>query len=108
MSIIVVLFILFVACVPASAQNCRASWYGAESGHVTASGARFHPSGLSIALRSHHFGDHYRVSYRGRSVIAVHNDWGPALWTKRCVDLSRGVKVALRFPGLGMVRLKRV
>lgn len=108
MSIIFVFFVLFFAYGPANAQNCRASWYGAESGHVTASGVRFHPMGLSIALRSHHFGDFYRVTYRGRSVIAVHNDWGPALWTKRCVDLSRGVKLALRFPGLGMVILKRV
>ena len=73
----------------ADAKSCRASFYGSESGNRTASGAKFHPMGISIALRSHNFGDYFRITYRGKSVIAIHNDYGPAAWTGRAIRADR-------------------
>jgi rare lipoprotein A len=102
------LIMLLTASLPADAHNCSASWYGKESGSVTASGAHFNPGGHSIALRSHKFGDRYRVTYRGRSAIAVHNDFGPAKWTGRGCDLSHGLARAIGFLGLGIVNIERV
>lgn len=78
-----------------------ASWYGAESGGRTASGERFNPRGLSIAMRSYAFGRQYRVTYRGRSVVVRHNDFGPAARTGRQFDLSRGAAKALRLLSRG-------
>jgi rare lipoprotein A len=76
---------------PAHAAECgKASFYGAESGSRTASGERFRPSGLSIAMRSYAFGKRYRVTFGGRTVIVRHNDYGPARWTGRKFDLSIG------------------
>lgn len=88
------------------AETCRASYYGSESGHWTANGERFKPDGLSIALRrrpgrgaSVAF---YRVRYGSRVVVARHNDVGPAAWTRRCADVSRGVARALGFERAGV------
>lgn len=84
----------------APADACGASYYSA--GQRTASGARFRPSGRTIALRSHRFGDVYLVTYRGRSVVVVHDDFGPAAWTGRCADLSYGAARAIRMIRVGV------
>lgn len=80
-----------------------ASWYGSESGRRTASGARFRPEGFSMAMRSRTFGRRYRVTYRGRSIVVVHNDYGPAAWTRRQFDLSHGAARALGITGTARV-----
>lgn len=84
-----------------------ASFYA--RGRVTASGEPFRPMGMSVALRSYDFGRRYRVTYRGRSVVIVHNDFGPARATGRCADLSLGASNALRLTsaGIGMVTIER-
>lgn len=71
------------------------SWYGYESGKITASGTRFHPDGLSAAHRTLKFGTKLRVTYNGKSVDVVVTDRGPARWTKRDLDLSHGAAAAL-------------
>lgn len=86
---------------PATRHCGRASWYGAESGSRTASGHTFKPGGLSIAMRSRDFGRRYRVTLDGRSIAVVHNDFGPARWTGRDFDLSRGAAAALGMIGRG-------
>ncbi len=92
-----------------AAERCRASWYGFESGTRTANGERFRPNALSIALPFRPRGEHYRVTYHGRSVIVRHNDFGPAKWTHRCADLSRGAARALGFEraGTAIVEIER-
>lgn len=66
------------------------SWYGYESGNITASGKPFHPNGLSAAHRTMKFGTKLRVTYGGKAVVVVVTDRGPAKWTGRSLDLSRG------------------
>jgi len=87
-----------------------ASWYGHESGNRTASGAMFRPHGLSFAMRSRGYGKVYAVTYGGRTIRAVHNDYGPAKWTGRQFDLSEGLAAALGLKrhGVGRVCVERV
>lgn len=97
---VIILFVVGVAlCGSALPHPCKASWYGWESGTVTASREPFNPDGLTAAHRSYPFGTWLRVSLGSRSVIVRVNDRGPAKWTGRCIDLSYGA--ARR---LGMVR----
>lgn len=84
----------------AQAATVRASWYW--EGHRTASGERFRPDGLTAAHRSLRFGTRVRVSYRGRSVVVRITDRGPARWTHRSLDLSRGAARALGMIGRGV------
>jgi rare lipoprotein A len=72
-----------------------------------ASGARFIPSGFSVALRARRFGERYRVEYRGRSIVVIHNDFGPAIQS-RCADLSQGAARALHMRGVAVVRITRL
>ena len=90
----------------------RTSWYGGGErlNRHTASGAVFHPGGLSAAHRSLPLGTRLQVSYNGRSVVVVVNDRGPAAYTGRSLDLSRGAATALGFraQGTAMVRIARL
>lgn len=81
------------------ADDGRASWY--HEGKRTATGERFNPDGLTAAHRSLPFGTMVRVTNRanGRSVVVRINDRGPAKWTRRSIDVSRGAARAL-----GMIR----
>lgn len=89
-------------------ETCRASYYGPESGNRTANGERFNPDGISAAHRTLPFGTRVRVTYRGRSVVVRINDRGPAKWTSRCIDLSRGAARAIGMisAGVGTVTLE--
>jgi rare lipoprotein A len=102
-----------------AATVCMASYYGAESGSITASGERFRPDGLTAAMRSRAFGRRLRVTIVGipgraarsaplvgRSVIVRHNDYGPAAYTGRCIDLSRGAARALGMIHNGTARVR--
>lgn len=73
----------------AHAENMRTSWYH-EGCCVAWRGAKFHPDGLTAAHRTLPFGTKLRVTYQGRSVEVVVTDRGPAKWTHRELDLSRG------------------
>ncbi|WP_244669988.1 septal ring lytic transglycosylase RlpA family protein [Kaistia sp. 32K] len=100
-----ILSVLSSPALPAPRHCGRASWYGRESGGRTASGGAFRPGGLSIAMRSRDFGRRYRVSLDGRSILVVHNDFGPAAWTGRDFDLSRGAAAELRMLGRGVATI---
>jgi rare lipoprotein A len=84
-----------------------ASWYGGGErlARHTASGAVFRPNGLSAAHRTLPLGTRIRVSLGRRSVVVVVNDRGPAAWTGRSLDLSRGAASALGFLGAGVARV---
>lgn len=84
-----------------------ASYYA--SGHTTASGERFRPSGMTAASRTLPFGTRVRVTNvrNGRSVIVRINDRGPAKWTGKAIDLSRGAfrRIASTRQGVAKVRI---
>ena len=90
------------------AETMVASYYGAESGHRTASGARFEPEGRTAAHRSLPFGTKLPVCYRGCVVVTV-NDRGPFV-RGRQLDLSKGAarEIGLIARGHGPVQVERV
>jgi rare lipoprotein A len=90
----------------APCQACQASWY--EMGTRTANGEHFNPNGMTAAHRSFPFGTRLLVSLGRSTVIVRINDRGPAAWTKRCLDLSRGAALALGMRGLANVKIQRL
>lgn len=90
------------------AQTCEASFY--DRGARTANGERFRPMGRTAASRTLPFNSLIRVSFDGRSTIVRINDRGPASWTGRCIDLSRGAAraIGLEPKGVGRVTIERV
>jgi len=104
--------------IQAETWTALASWYGEESGTVTASGRIFDPNELIAANWHLPFGAVLAVenisnpespSY-GRRVFVWVDDRGPAKWTKRTLDLSRGAAEKLRMieDGVAMVRVWRL
>lgn len=96
----------FLLCASqAIAQTGRASWYGSESGTRTASGARFNPMGRTCAMRTHNWRWlTVTVLATGRSARCYVNDYGPAKWTGKLIDVSRGVARELAFERAGTAR----
>jgi rare lipoprotein A len=90
-----------------------ASYYGGgprrfEPNSHTASGERFNQWGLTAAHRTLPLGTRLLVSRGGRSVVVRVNDRGPAAWTGRSLDLSRGAasRIGLISSGSGAVRVQ--
>lgn len=95
--------------VAAISTLCMASMYGTENHQlITANGERYTGRDMTCALRTTPRNEHYLVERRGRSVRCRHNDWGPAAWTHRCIDMSLAAAHAIRLPGIGRVRITRV
>ena len=97
---------LMAASTPARAQLVgRASFYGYESGRVTADGERFDPLGMTAAHLTLHFGTRARVTdmATGRSVVVRINDRGPHPRLHRAIDLSLGAAQALGITGRGVI-----
>jgi rare lipoprotein A len=81
------------------ARSWVASFYGGgpkkyEPNSHTANGEYFDQWGLTAAHRTLPFGTRLNVCYRGCVTVRV-NDRGPALWTGRSLDLSRGAASAI-------------
>lgn len=107
--------------VPMSPEQARdyseeglASWYGYESGRMTANGEAFNPDGLSAAhkyLPIPMFAKVTNLENR-KSVIVRVNDRGPfpsvhnARSGERIVDLSMGAAKRLGFYGKGVARVR--
>jgi rare lipoprotein A len=88
-----------------------ASWYGGgprryEPNSRTANGERFDKWALTAAHRSLPFGTRLLVTHGGRSVVVRINDRGPAKWTGRTLDLSRGAATQLGMIGAGTARVR--
>jgi rare lipoprotein A len=101
--------------VPANARSfvANASFYGGgprifEPNTHTASGERFDQWGLTAAHRTLPMGTRLLVSHGGRSVVVRVNDRGPAAWTGRSLDLSRGAasRIGLIARGSGPVHVQ--
>jgi rare lipoprotein A len=85
-------------------QHGRASWYGKEQGHQTASGERFNPRALTAAHRHLPFGTIIRVTNcnNGRSVELRINDRGP--WKGgRILDVTSAAADILDMKKAGIV-----
>ncbi len=104
--------LVFIQPVHAGEMRCgKASYYGTESGHRTASGDYFNGSSMTAAMPSrHHLGERYRVHYQGRSVIVRINDTGGFAKYGRIVDLSKAAakRLGLIRTGVGRVCLERL
>lgn len=90
---------------PIHAATCGlASYYGSESGSITANGERFKPMGLTAASKTLKFNTKIRVTYKGKSVIVRINDRGPYV-KGRFLDLSKGaaIKIGLIKAGVGKI-----
>lgn len=90
----------------AHARPAQASVYWEDK--FVATGQRFDPMAMSAAHRDLPFGTKLTVCYRGshRCIVVKINDRGPAAWTRREIDLTRGAARALHFPGTGKVDIK--
>lgn len=86
-----------------------ASWYGTESGRVTANGERFPGREATAAHRTLPFGTHVRVTdlRTGRSIVVRINDRGPYV-RGRIIDLSPAARRALGGGGLWRVCLEKM
>ena len=84
-----------------------ASWYGSESGSRTASGERFDPEGMTAAHPSKPFGTKLKITVltTGMTCIVRINDRGPARWTHRIIDLSKGAARACGLLHTGTARV---
>ncbi len=91
--------------LPAHAETTLASFYWEDA--RTANGEHFYPDGLTAAHRSLPFGTRLRVTSiaTGRSVVVRINDRGPAAWTGRGLDLSRGAARVIGMIGAGVARV---
>lgn len=100
------------------AKNYReeglASWYGYESGRMTADGEEFNPNGLSAAHKYLPIPMFVKVTdlENGKSVIVRVNDRGPfpsahnAKSGERIIDLSMGAAKRLGFYRKGTARVR--
>lgn len=95
--------IIILAMHLAHAQSGMASYYA--EGQRVACGGRFDPSAMTAASPNLPCGARVRVtnSRNGRSVVLTINDRGPARWTHRIIDVSRGAAGVLGMIQAGVV-----
>lgn len=108
----------YVPMSPEKARNYReegiASWYGHESGRMTANGEVFNPTGLSAAHKYLPIPMFVKVTNleNNKSIIVRVNDRGPfpseqnSRSGERIIDLSMGAAKKLGFYGKGLARVK--
>jgi len=90
-------------------QEGTASWYGYESGHMTANGEVFNPEGLTAAHRTLPIPMFAQVTNleNGKTVIVRVNDRGPFASTgDRIIDLSAGAAKRLGYYGKGLAKVR--
>ena len=108
----------YVPMSPERAKDYReeglASWYGYESGRMTANGEAYNPNGLSAAHKYLPIPMFVKVTNleNSKSIIVRVNDRGPfpsphnARSGDRIIDLSMGAAKRLGFHGKGVARVK--
>ena len=85
---------------PPPMRTALASWYFAGGGPIACGGDSW---AMGVASRTLRCGTRIEVCFRG-CVRAVVNDYGPAAWTGRSMDLSEQVARAVGFSGVATVR----
>jgi len=108
----------YVPMSPEKAKGYReeglASWYGYESGRMTANGEAFNPNGLSAAHKYLPIPTFVKVTNleNRKSIIVRVNDRGPfpsphnAKSGERIIDLSMGAAKRLEFSGKGLAQVR--
>ncbi|MGJ0397124.1 MAG: septal ring lytic transglycosylase RlpA family protein [Methylocystis sp.] len=98
---------------PTEEFTANASFYGGgprryEPNARTANGEIFDMWDMTAAHRTLPMGTRLRLTYAGRSVVVRVNDRGPAAWTGRSLDMSRGAATQLGLieRGAGPVRVE--
>ncbi len=98
---------------PTEGFTANASFYGGgprryEPNARTANGEIFDMWDMTAAHRTLPMGTRLRLTYAGKSVVVRVNDRGPAAWTGRSLDLSRGAatQLGLVTRGTGQVRVE--
>jgi rare lipoprotein A len=93
--------------------TANASFYGGgprryEPNSHTANGELFNMWDMTAAHRTLPMGTRLRLTYAGRSVVVRINDRGPAVWTGRSLDVSRGAATQLGLieRGIGQVHVQ--
>jgi rare lipoprotein A (peptidoglycan hydrolase) len=86
-----------------SAGHDLASWYAPEG---TASGIAYNPGTIGVAHKTHSFGSTWYFRHARRTVKAPVIDRGPYI-AGREWDLTSALADALRFDGVGYVRVSR-
>ncbi|MCM8729988.1 septal ring lytic transglycosylase RlpA family protein [Hephaestia sp. GCM10023244] len=88
-----------------------ASWYGSESGNMTANGEKFRPKGVTAAHPTLPLPTYVEVTslQTGRTILVRINDRGPFA-RGRIIDLSKGAaeQLGIRAAGTAPVRVRRV
>ena len=100
----IIAFLFLVISTTLTYAECGiASTYG--EGTRTATGERYNPWGITAAHRTRKMGSHVRVRNMrtGKEIELRINDYGPAAWTHRIIDLSLGAARALGVSGLAFV-----
>lgn len=92
-----------VIATPKLGDHILASYY--TEGTHTASGERYRPDGLTAAHPTLPMGSVVRVTNlrNNQSVVVRINDRGPARWTHRGIDLSRGAALRLDMIQAGVI-----
>lgn len=107
---VVLALFMFVPYAHAETVCGTASYYGTESGSRTYTGEAFTGQDMTAAMPStRHIGERWLVTYRGRSVVVRINDFGPALYLHRVIDLSHEAarRLGLLQAGTGNVCMVR-
>lgn len=102
-------------CGTYSGMTCEASYYGGPEdtslNTYTANGEVFDANAMTAASRDLAFGTWVQVTNsdggkdNGKSVSARINDRGPAAWTGRCIDLTKGAFSIIANPSTGHIRV---
>lgn len=100
--------LLSLLSLPAHAATMKTSFYGGgeKLNKHTANGEVFKSHGLTAAHRTLRLGTKLRVTYGRKSVVVRVNDRGPAAWTGRQLDLSKGAAQVLGFVKAGVVHVR--
>ena len=88
-------------------KTMRSSWYGGgeKLSRHTANGEVFRPDGKTAAHRTLPFGTRLHVCYNSCTTVRI-NDRGPAAWTGRSLDISRGAARSIGLYGVGVANVR--
>lgn len=98
--------------IPKEEISVKAVSHGTASfyveGSMTASGERYNKHGLTAAHRTFAFNSKVRVTNlrNNRQTVVRINDYGPASWTGRAIDLSLGAAKEIDMVNAGVVPVK--
>jgi rare lipoprotein A len=106
-ALLIALWLVPVHARPPYRQTGIASWYGHESGKVTANDERWNPHNMTAASMALNFNTRVKVTHlrNGKSVIVRINDRGPSKRLHRIIDLSQAAATRIGMKNSGIARV---